>query len=105
MYKNNMYYMDSVPQEYKVPAGNTAQQVTTTGQEGVIFHGVPDWVYEGMCRLTIYSFQFIQHRAIDLLHRMSHSPKAHSLRPKEANHWTIAALGTSKHVHVTLASL
>ncbi|XP_071792370.1 A-type potassium channel modulatory protein DPP6-like isoform X4 [Asterias amurensis] len=46
VYKNNLYYMDSVPQEYKVPAGNTAQQVTTTGQEGVIFHGVPDWVYE-----------------------------------------------------------
>ncbi len=38
--------MDSVPQEYKVPAGNTAQQVTYTGEEGVIFHGIPDWVYE-----------------------------------------------------------
>ncbi|XP_022111974.1 dipeptidyl aminopeptidase-like protein 6 [Acanthaster planci] len=47
VYKNNMYYLDSIPWgDGKVPIGDTAVQVTQTGEEGVIFHGIPDWVYE-----------------------------------------------------------
>lgn len=56
VYKNNLYHMDSMPQEYKVPAGNMARQVTSTGQEGAIFHGVPDWVYEGMWSASTFLY-------------------------------------------------
>lgn len=39
VYRNNIYYQESLT---AVP-----RQITTTGQLNVIYHGIPDWVYEG----------------------------------------------------------
>ncbi|XP_075972694.1 venom dipeptidyl peptidase 4-like isoform X2 [Anticarsia gemmatalis] len=38
VYRNNIYYQASLTTE--------ARQITTTGQLNVIYHGIPDWVYE-----------------------------------------------------------
>nr|XP_049696840.1 venom dipeptidyl peptidase 4 isoform X1 [Helicoverpa armigera]XP_049696841.1 venom dipeptidyl peptidase 4 isoform X1 [Helicoverpa armigera]XP_049696842.1 venom dipeptidyl peptidase 4 isoform X1 [Helicoverpa armigera]XP_049696843.1 venom dipeptidyl peptidase 4 isoform X1 [Helicoverpa armigera] len=38
VYLNNIYYQDHL--------NNTPRQITTTGQLNVIYHGIPDWVYE-----------------------------------------------------------
>ena len=46
VYGNNIYYMDTIE---SVPV-----QLTDTGEEGNIFNGVPDWVYEGMSDLEIH---------------------------------------------------
>ncbi|XP_038072589.1 inactive dipeptidyl peptidase 10-like isoform X2 [Patiria miniata] len=47
VYKNDMYYLESIPHgDEKVPVGDTAVRITETGEEGTIFNGIPDWVYE-----------------------------------------------------------
>ncbi|XP_041972903.1 venom dipeptidyl peptidase 4 [Aricia agestis] len=38
VYKNNIYYQAELT--------STPVQITTTGQESVVYNGVPDWVYE-----------------------------------------------------------
>lgn len=42
VYKNDIYYI-SAPENI----ANT-QRVTNDGEEGVIYNGIPDWVYEGL---------------------------------------------------------
>ena len=39
VYGNNLYYQASVTSE--------SEQVTSSGQQPIIFNGIPDWVYEG----------------------------------------------------------
>ena len=43
VYKNDIYYKASA-------AAELVDRVTTTGQPGVVFNGVPDWLYEGEWR-------------------------------------------------------
>lgn len=47
VYLNNIYYMSSVQDESPV-------QVTTDGEDGVIYNGVPDWVYEGIFTSSVF---------------------------------------------------
>lgn len=41
IYGNNIYYMPDI--------SSAPIQLTSSGVEGVIFNGIPDWVYEGKC--------------------------------------------------------
>lgn len=42
VYNNDIYYI-STPENVINP-----QRITSDGVEGVIYNGVPDWVYEGL---------------------------------------------------------
>lgn len=39
VYLNNIYYQDALT--------SSPRQITTSGRLNVIYHGIPDWVYEG----------------------------------------------------------
>lgn len=43
VFKNDIYYI-SAPENVLNP-----ERITDDGVEGVIYNGVPDWVYEGLC--------------------------------------------------------
>jgi hypothetical protein len=43
VYLNNIYYLEH-------PSGE-AKAVTSDGDKGVIYNGVPDWVYEGASQI------------------------------------------------------
>jgi hypothetical protein len=41
VHRNNIYYRPTAASKAEV-------QLTTSGIPGIIYHGIPDWVYEGM---------------------------------------------------------
>jgi hypothetical protein len=54
VHRNNIFYRPT--------AGNIAEvQLTRSGVPGVIHHGIPDWVYEGMVmhKISVVLFSFL----------------------------------------------
>lgn len=52
VHRNNIYYRPT--------AANIAEvQLTRSGIPGVIYHGIPDWVYEGMIMHKIWVVLFL----------------------------------------------
>jgi hypothetical protein len=52
VYRNDIYYKTSA-------LTSRVYRVTNTGQPGVVFNGVPDWLYEGKIR----KYAFLVHSA------------------------------------------
>ena len=48
VFHNDLYFTTS-------PTLSTMYRITSSGQIGTIFNGVPDWVYEGIYLLTLYA--------------------------------------------------
>jgi len=42
VYRNDLYYVADVDKQ-----GDKAVKLTHDGREGVVFNGIPDWLYEG----------------------------------------------------------
>lgn len=45
VYKNNVFYKPDLESD--------AEQLTTDGVVGIVYNGLPDWVYEGMLHLIL----------------------------------------------------
>lgn len=57
---NNIYYLEDFSVDVKNPV-----KVTEGGVKGVVYCGVPDWVYEGDL-ILLCTFEFIKHLPLAL---------------------------------------
>ena len=47
---NDIYWIESVERP-------NAIRITSTGEEKIMFNGIPDWVYEGWCVCSVFGFR------------------------------------------------
>lgn len=60
VYRNDIYYKASALTSH-------VYRITNTGQPGIVFNGVPDWLYEG----KLIKYAYLVHSAIpDNLYRL-----------------------------------
>ncbi|KAG1652984.1 Prolyl endopeptidase FAP [Nymphon striatum] len=66
VHRNNIYYVSSV-ENAKM---NIFTKITQSGKPGVIFNGVPDWLYEGHSAYDKISLQTAQNKTIRYIYKM-----------------------------------